>query len=55
MRWLWREEGLRVEGSGAVGVAALLGGLQLPAPVCIVLSGSNVDPEAWEAVSQDDA
>lgn len=47
MRWLWREEHLRVEGSAAVGMAALLEGLRLPAPLCVVLSGSNVDPETW--------
>lgn len=50
MRWLWQEEGLRVEGSAAVGMAALLEGLSFPSPVCVVLSGSNVDPETWEGL-----
>jgi threonine dehydratase len=55
MRWLWREERVRVEGSAAVGMAALLTGLSLPSPVCVVLSGSNVDPEIWESLGLDEA
>src|SRR5450432_2825669 len=50
--WLYTEEGLVVEGSGAVGVAALLqkkvykpGG-----PVVVVLSGGNIDPARHAAV-----
>lgn len=50
MRWLWREEGLRVEGSAAVGVAALLDGVRLPGPVCVVLTGRNVDDATWNRV-----
>jgi threonine dehydratase len=43
--WLSREEGLVVEGSGAVGVAALLQKkIYKPAgPVAVVLSGGNID------------
>jgi threonine dehydratase len=43
--WLSREEGLVVEGSGAVGVAALLQKkVYKPAgPVAVVLSGGNID------------
>lgn len=48
MRWLWDEHGERVEGSAAVGIAALLEGLRPPGPVCVVLSGCNVDDETWE-------
>ena len=50
--WLYTEEGLVVEGSGAVGVAALLqkkvykpGG-----PVVVVLSGGNIDPARHAAI-----
>jgi threonine dehydratase len=51
MRWLWHEHGLRVEGSAAVGVAACLHEPpRLPGPVCIVLTGCNVDDATWEAV-----
>ncbi len=50
MRWLWNEEGLRVEGSAAVGVAALLEGVRLPGPVCVVLTGRNVDDATWSRV-----
>jgi threonine dehydratase len=46
--WLDREHGLRVEGSGAVGVAAVLGGLSLEGPVVVVLSGGNIDEERIE-------
>jgi len=44
--WLAREEGLTVEGSGAVGVAALLTGAlgSVPGPVAVVVSGGNIDP-----------
>jgi threonine dehydratase len=44
--WLAREEGLMVEGSGAVGVAALLTGAlgSVPGPVAVVVSGGNIDP-----------
>ena len=52
MGWLWRQEGLRVEGSAAVGVAALLDGLRLPEPVCVVLTGANVDEDIWTQVVQ---
>jgi threonine dehydratase len=43
MRWLLVHEHVLVEGSGAVGVAALLGGLRPPdAPVAVLLTGRNV-------------
>ncbi len=46
VRWLLEEEGLLVEPSGAVPVAALLAGLldDLPRPLALVLSGGNVHP-----------
>ena len=45
--WLADEEDLVVEGSGAVGVAALLTGAlgALDGPVVVVISGGNIDPE----------
>jgi threonine dehydratase len=45
VEWLWREEGLTVEGSGAAGVAAILDGtlgLTL-GPAAVVVSGGNID------------
>lgn len=48
MRWLWATHGLRVEGSAAVGVAACR--QPLPSPVCIVLTGGNVDDVTWDRV-----
>lgn len=43
--WLASEEGLTVEGSGAVGVAALLAGAlgSVRGPVAVVISGGNID------------
>ena len=45
--WLWREEGLRVEGAGAVAVAALRSGRSGPLafPVVATVSGGNIDPQ----------
>lgn len=45
--YLWIEEGVKVEGAGAAGVAAVLSGTAGPIefPVAIVLSGGNIDPE----------
>jgi threonine dehydratase len=47
--WLAREHGMRVEGSGAVGVAALLAGgtSAVAGPVAVVLSGGNIDDARW--------
>jgi threonine dehydratase len=52
MRWLLEEEGLLVEPSGAVPVAALLAGTlpDLPPPVVLVLSGGNVHPDVLRRV-----
>jgi threonine dehydratase len=45
MRYAATELGLVVEGGGAVGLAALLAGAYQPAgPLCVILSGGNVDP-----------
>lgn len=45
VRYLYHEQGLRVEPSGAVGVAALLTGQLRPVtPTAVILSGGNVDP-----------
>ncbi len=51
MRYLWREHGLRVEGSAAIGVGALLAGRIDVAgrPVCVV-TGMNVDEETLARV-----
>ena len=50
--WLSHEHDLRVEGSGAVGVAALLHQrVRAPAaPVAVVLSGGNIDDTRWRAI-----
>jgi len=46
--FLFREMGLKVEPSGAVGVAALLEGQLTPSgPVAVILSGGNVDPDLF--------
>ena len=50
--WLWREEKLMVEGSGAAGVAAILDGtLGLTAgPLAVVISGGNIDASRHAAL-----
>jgi threonine dehydratase len=52
MSFLWIEEGLKVEGAGAAGVAVLLADRiqRLEFPVAIVLSGGNVDEDKHRAV-----
>ncbi len=46
---LWREHQLRVEGSGAVGVAAVLAARRsaFEGPVAVVVSGGNIDDIRW--------
>jgi threonine dehydratase len=50
--WLAREHDMRVEGSGAVGVAALLYGRTrtVAAPVAVVISGGNIDDARWRTI-----
>jgi threonine dehydratase len=50
--WLSRTHGLTVEGSGAVGVAAVLEGAlsKVKGPVAIVVSGANIDAARHAAV-----
>ena len=55
MVMLMERSKLVVEGAGAVGVAALLGGLVAPAPrgtTVVVLSGGNVDPGLLAALAR---
>lgn len=50
--WLHREHQLRVEGAGAVGVAALLAGkLQPVGDTVVIVSGGNIDPERWSELA----
>jgi threonine dehydratase len=52
IRGLHREEGLTVEGAGAVGVAALLTGAIRPTqfPVVVIVSGANIDPAVHQRI-----
>lgn len=52
--WLSRVHDLRVEGSGAVGVAALRAGHlgDLTGPIAIVVSGGNIDDMRWMSIVQ---
>ena len=52
IRWLWREHELRAEGSGAVGVAALLSPRRerMRGPIVVVVSGGNIDPSRWSSI-----
>jgi threonine dehydratase len=52
MRWLYDQHGLRTEPSGAIAAAALLSGRapppDRPGDVVVILSGRNVDEEAFQ-------
>lgn len=50
--WLHAEHGERVEGSGAVGVAALRARALRPQafPVAVTVSGANIDDATWESI-----
>ena len=51
--WLAREHDFRVEGSGAVGVAAVLcagRAAELAGPIAVVISGSNIDEGRWRSI-----
>jgi threonine dehydratase len=50
--WLSHEHDMRVEGSGAVGVAALLHDRipMLAFPAAVILSGGNIDDLRWRAI-----
>ena len=50
--WLSHEHDMRVEGSGAVGVAALLHqrAPSIVSPVAVVVSGGNIDDARWRAI-----
>lgn len=55
--YLWIEEGYRVEGAGAAGVAALLAGVAGPIefPCAVVLSGGNIDDALHRSILGRDA
>jgi threonine dehydratase len=50
--YLWIEEGLKVEGAGAAGVAALLAGRLGPIefPCAVVVSGGNIDDDLHRSI-----
>ena len=50
--WLWIEEGVKAEGAGAAGVAALLAGRvqHVEFPVVVVVSGGNIDDDKHGAI-----
>jgi threonine dehydratase len=50
MRWLARSHDTRVEGSGAVGVAAMLSRGRWEGPIAAVVSGANVDAKIWNEI-----
>jgi threonine dehydratase len=50
MSWLARMHGARVEGSGAVAVAAVLSRGGWDGPVAAIVSGANVDQRVWSEI-----
>lgn len=55
MLWLSRMHGARVEGSGAVGIAAMLTRGGWDGPVAAIVSGSNIDQRVWNDISGETA
>ncbi|MEO8561868.1 MAG: threonine/serine dehydratase [bacterium] len=55
MRWLSLSHEARAEGSGAVGVAAMLSRGRWEGPVTVVVSGGNVDAQVWNGIVGDAA
>ena len=54
IRSLYRREGVITEGSGAVGVAAILAGdVHLEGPVAVVISGGNIDAAVLARILED--
>jgi threonine dehydratase len=54
MLWLLDQHGLRVEGAGAVGVAAILAGKLKPVgETVVIVSGGNVDPARLTSLRRD--
>ncbi|MDQ2666313.1 MAG: threonine/serine dehydratase [Gemmatimonadota bacterium] len=51
--WASREHDLRVEGSGAVGIAALLCERASPheGPIAVVVTGGNIDDARWRSIT----
>ena len=45
----------RVEGSGAVGVAALLTRGGWDGPVAVIVSGGNIDLDVWNDITRESA
>lgn len=56
IRFLHREQGVTVEGSGAVGVAALRNGSLTPLafPLAVTVSGGNIERTRWLALLAED-
>ncbi|MEO5816860.1 MAG: pyridoxal-phosphate dependent enzyme [Gemmatimonadaceae bacterium] len=50
--WLAKEHAARVEGSGACGIAAVLGGPsgEFEGPIVVIVSGGNIDEARWSAI-----
>ena len=50
--FLWMEEGVRVEGAGAVGVAALLSDRsgRWSFPIAVTVSGGNIDEDRFDSI-----
>lgn len=50
--FLWMEEGVRVEGAGAVGVAAVISSrlAEWEFPIAVTVSGGNIDEDRFDAI-----
>ena len=51
IRHAWHQEGLTLEGAGAVGIAAILAKkVDLSGPAAIIVSGANIDPKLHQRI-----
>ncbi|MBR0554554.1 hydroxyectoine utilization dehydratase EutB [Ciceribacter sp. L1K23] len=51
IRHAWHDEGLSVEGAGAVGIVAILAKkVKLPGPTAVIVSGANIDPKLHQRI-----
>lgn len=50
--YAWQKYGERIEGAGAVGLAAVLSGAAPERPAVVIVSGGNIQPELFDGIIQ---
>jgi len=52
IQYAWQKYGEKIEGAGAVGLAAVLSGVAPERPAVVIVSGGNIQPELFEGIIQ---